>query len=1280
VINSNISLNTKSDNHFRKYLSGRFIWILIVIFILLSVVVWYLGTLYYQSQRDRIKTEKQNELSAIANLKVNEIITWRNERLNDGELIKSNPFVKDEILSVLKNKNGITGQRFNKWIESLLKLYDFESIIFTDKNENPVFYFPENDNGKKHILNKNLFSREIPDKKCRLSDLYIVDSLNNREAIDLILPICDFSEQDTVYYGSLIFEINPLKCLFPTIQTWPTASKTSETILFKIDNNEVLYLNELKFKEKGTIYFREKLGDSATITGQSVKGITGIFDGLDYRSVEVLALKKDIPFFNWYLVVKVDKDEIYTGIDERAQLITLLIFAVIIIQGTLLIQFWRQQKLKYYKTQYQYQLEREALTKHFNYMFKHANDVIILSDVNGKIVEVNEKSTIVYGFTEDEFLNMHIVDLRTPETRSLYYDAFDEVNKKGGKVIEVEHVKKDGTIINIENSVRVIDVDGVKYYQSIIRDITERKESERKIKESESELRALFASMKDVIIVVDKNGKIVKIAPSNLNLLFKPAEELVGKTIKESIPSKQADLFQSYFDIVLKTKKSINVEYNLPINNKLKWFDATLSPLGNDKVILVARDVTERKIKENKIEQLTKIYKVLSNVNQAIVRFRDVNDLFAEVCKVIVEDGKFKMAWIGLINESTGNLDIKSKYGENTEYLEHLKLNIGFDDNNVGPVFITLLSGKNSVCNNINLEYKIPNPPWRELALKKGFRSLASFPIRSVGKPEGALVIYSSKEDNFKENEIQLFEELASDINYALEFFEKEDLIRKLSSGIEYSFVSIAITDLNGIIEFVNPKFTESCGYNVEELIGKDIKMLRPPDLWEEEDTELWEILKEKGEWSGELPIQKKNGEIYWEFAVMSPIKNDKGETTHLLSVKEDITKRKQVEEELRLAKEKAEEANKMKSNFLANMSHELRTPMTGILGFAELMYNELIDEELKEMSGMILKGGMRLTDTLNSILDLSSIEANKIEINIQERNIIELINDSIRLFELSAKQKGINVKFLPDNDTPKAKVDERLFNQVMNNLLNNAIKFTEEGEIKVLCGRYESDEESFVFIKVKDTGIGISQKDIDKIFEPFRQVSEGLSRKYEGTGLGLTISKKFIELMSGKLTVESKISKGSVFTVLLPIAKGMQTAKIPTVIRETKSTKNFKTPPNILHVEDDLLGRKVVKVLLKRECNVTDVEDGETAILLAKKEKFDLVLMDINLRGISGIETAMAMRTIPGFEKIPIIAVTAYAMVGDKEEFIRNGCTHYLSKPFTKENLIKIIQEALNL
>jgi PAS domain S-box-containing protein len=1280
VINSKISADTENSSHFPKSMTGRIPWILIVVFVLLSLVVWYLGSLYYYTQRDRIKNEKQSELSAIANLKASEVIAWKNERLNDADLLIFNPLLKDGILSLTSGKNEKAKQDIDRWFEMMLSLYDYESIILLDKDEKEIYNYPNNENVKPQLFFNDYYEKVLKSKKSVLTDIQITDTLSGKTELNLVVPLTEIKKNDTALYGTMILKINPAKYLFPLIQSWPTVSNTSETILLRKEKNSVVYLNELKNKNDSLIKLRVELNDSNSIPVQAVKGIYGIYEGTDYRGIEVLSYIKPIPIFNWYLIVKVDKDEIYKGIKERAEIVTILIFVLIFLQGLLLVLLWRHQRFKYYKTQYNYQLQREALTKHFNYMIKYANDVIILSDLEGNIIEVNEKAVSMYGYTESEFIDLHISKLRTPETRYLYDLAIEEIGKIGAKVIEAEHMKKDGSVFYIENSVRVIEIDGAKYFQSIIRDITERKETERKIIESESELRALFTSMKDVILVLDCKGRIVKIAPSNVDMLYKPADELIGKTLHESIPAKRADIFQGYFDIVFKTKKSINIEYSLPINNRNKWFDATLSPLGNDKVILVARDVTERKLKESKIEQLTRIYKVLSNVNQAIVRFRDSTDLFCEVCKVIVDDGKFKMAWIGMVNETTGELEIKAKYGDKTEYLDYLKFDLNSDNNAVGPVVITLLSGQNSICNNIDIEYKISNPLWRELALKSGFKSVSSFGIRSIGKPTGVLVVYSSSEGGFKENEIQLFDELASDINFALEFFEKEELIRKLSSGIQHSFVSISITDMNGIIEFVNPKFTESCGFSIEELIGKDIKMLRPSDTWEKEDKQLWEILKEKGEWSGELPIQKKNGEIYWEFAVMSPIKNEKGEITHLLSVKEDITKRKQTEIELKDAKEKAEEANRLKSNFLANMSHELRTPMTGILGFAELMYNEINDPELKEMSGMILKGGMRLTDTLNSILDLSSIEVNKIELKICDKNLIDLIKDSVRLFELSAKQKGVVVKFLPDKDTPKAKIDERLFVQVMNNLLNNAIKFTEEGEIKVLCGRQETDKGSFVFVKVKDTGIGILPKDIEKIFEPFRQVSEGLNRKYEGTGLGLTISRKFIELMNGSLSVESKISKGSVFTVMLPVSKGMQDELLTCVeYNELDVIKYFEIPPKILHVEDDMLGRKVVKVLLKKECIVTDVEDGESAIMLAKKQIFDLVLMDINLRGISGIETAQALRTIPGYEKIPIVAVTAYAMVGDKEEFIRNGCTHYLSKPFTKESLIKIILEALN-
>jgi|GEM_PF-4333502 len=253
-----------------------------------------------------------------------------------------------------------------------------------------------------------------------------------------------------------------------------------------------------------------------------------------------------------------------------------------------------------------------------------------------------------------------------------------------------------------------------------------------------------------------------------------------------------------------------------------------------------------------------------------------------------------------------------------------------------------------------------------------------------------------------------------------------------------------------------------------------------------------------------------------------------------------DITEYKLAEQELIHAKEEAETMNKLKSYFLANLSHELRTPMIGILGCSEIISQELENSELKQMADIIASSGKRLLDTLNSLVDLSRIEADQTEIDIQEINIAEMIKESVSSFQTSASKKNLKLACDIQKEYALAKVDSQKFKEIINHLIKNAIEFTKEGIILVSLGSDVRNNKSYAVINISDTGKGIPKKYQSIIFEPFRQVSEGLSREAEGIGLGLTISKKFLELMGGELSVESEVDKGSVFTIRVPASERM--------------------------------------------------------------------------------------------------------------------------------------------
>jgi PAS domain S-box-containing protein len=495
----------------------------------------------------------------------------------------------------------------------------------------------------------------------------------------------------------------------------------------------------------------------------------------------------------------------------------------------------------------------------------------------------------------------------------------------------------------------------------------------------------------------------------------------------------------------------------------------------------------------------------------------------------------------------------------------------------------------------------------------------------------------------------------------------------------------IAILDTDGYIQLINKKGDEVLGYLPGELIGKN---WHSTCIHPEQKSNLKkmhnEIMLGKKE-----PVEfiisdiiTKGKETRTLMFHNTFLKDSNLNYTGLLFSADDITELKLKEKELIDAKEKADESNKLKSTFLANMSHELRTPMIGILGYSDLLMAELRDEKHRKMAGTIHESGQRLIETLNLILDLSRLEANKQNINYKIINLNGLVRNVAFHFEAAAGRKKLFLKVnLPSYDVV-AKTDVRIIRDVMNNLINNALKFTKEGGVFITLEIFHRD---FV-ISVKDTGIGIPKESLELIFEEFRQVSEGIGRGFQGTGLGLTICKKYIELLGGQISVKSSPGQGSIFTFQVPLisenssktdaaTEVIQNNHIEERIDKIKSTEAIKK--KILIVEDDVTSRDVINLFLR---NIYDVEfaiNGETSLKRVQDNKYDLILMDINLgTGISGLEAANQIRSIEHYKNVPIIAATAFAMLGDREKFLANGFDHYISKPYLKQQLLKLIAD----
>lgn len=385
-----------------------------------------------------------------------------------------------------------------------------------------------------------------------------------------------------------------------------------------------------------------------------------------------------------------------------------------------------------------------------------------------------------------------------------------------------------------------------------------------------------------------------------------------------------------------------------------------------------------------------------------------------------------------------------------------------------------------------------------------------------------------------KEEKTKYFLGVVNDIS---ENKKNELELRKQSQALLYSPLSIVITDKNGLIEYVNPAFESISGFKKEEVIGKDPKIQGTGEHTKKYYGNVWNTILQGKTWKGMFKNKKKNGDVYWEEAAISPIVNSRNEITHFVAIKEDISKRKRIQEDLIKSKKEAEKANKVKSAFIANISHEIKTPLNSILGFSHLLLNdEKLTVDQKSKLKVINRTGEHLLKIINEILEISKLEAGKISVDFHRVNLYTLLDDIKDIFYLKANEKKLNFRIIFHKSLPKNIItDELKLKQILINLIGNALKFTDNGSVLVFVEVEKINDANFLEILVEDTGTGIEEENLEKIFEYFTQIYD---EKYSkgGTGLGLSIVKEFIELLGGVIEVRSKKLEGSQFRISIPI------------------------------------------------------------------------------------------------------------------------------------------------
>ena len=684
----------------------------------------------------------------------------------------------------------------------------------------------------------------------------------------------------------------------------------------------------------------------------------------------------------------------------------------------------------------------------------------------------------------------------------------------------------------------------------------------------------------DSIFVFDDAGRVTSVNPEAIRTFGFQPPELIGKNLHEVLHQSHADgrpfvrddcalervhatgeTVRDHEDIFFrKDGAAVSVECsNAPLE------------VGGERVgaVLVARDVTRRNKNEARIRQLNRVYAVLSDINQAIVRVRDPQALIAEACRIAVEKGGFRLAWIGRIDTESGKFGIEAQAGFSDGFVEGHALR--------GAALLSpdgARPGKREVCNDIASDPRAA--AWRDEALRRGYRAYAGFPLAIGHEVVGTFNLYSSERDLFNTEELLLLDELAADIGLALEIHRKEseklraeaslseseERFRQLTENIREVFW-LSAADKSRIF-YVSPAYETIWGRSSHRLYESPREWLDAIHPGDRAVIEAAESRQGEGGYDQEYRIVRPDGKIRWIHDRAFPVRDSRGEVYRIAGIAEDITERKEADEELRRAYEELEtrvqertraltqanlklrDVDRLKSEFLANMSHELRTPLNAIIGFSEIIHDGkagAISGEQQEYLGDILTSARHLLRLINDVLDLSKVEAGRMEILPSTFPIDEIIAEVTQSVAPVMSVKGLKLVREIEDNFPPITTDRRKLLQILLNLASNAVKFTDHGVItlaaRVRRGAEQSDfataGRTILEFQVTDTGSGIKPEERPLLFQPFTQLEPSLQKRHEGTGLGLHLSKRLAELLGGDLCADSEYGKGSTFTLILP-------------------------------------------------------------------------------------------------------------------------------------------------
>jgi PAS domain S-box-containing protein len=848
---------------------------------------------------------------------------------------------------------------------------------------------------------------------------------------------------------------------------------------------------------------------------------------------------------------------------------------------------------------------------------------------------VNDAAVSSYGYSREEFLSMSITDIQPQEDASTLLQNVRNAPPGFEGSGPSTHRKKDGSMIDVETSSHGLTFGGDKARLVLATDITERKRATKELEDSELKYRTLFNHIADPVFIVDKaTRRFLDCNDAVCSNYGYSVEELRTRSVPDLHPPEE--VIGSDFNFRVTPRNHPSVYAHLTKDGRridVEILTGETEYQGLPCWISIVRDITERKQTEARLLLLA----------TAVEQTGDI---------IAITDTAGRIQYVNPAFEQATGYSSGETIGRNPRMLKSGSQSPEF----YRSLWETISQGRRWTGRFINKR-------------KNGSLYEEEASISPVRDAAGTIVNYVAVKRDITERS------------------KMEQEVTMLAHAIRSIRECVSITDTNDSVLFVNEAFLETYGYQLDELVGKSLRrMVRRLDEASQNAMPSPEV--DAGYyWEGELINRRKDGTEFPIQLSTAPVRNGAGQTTAIIAVAQDITDRKRSLEELRRAKDAAESASRAKSEFLANMSHEIRTPMNGIIGMTELALDTDLSPDQREYLKLVKLSADSLLGVINDILDFSKIEAGRLELNLDEFALPESVDEIMKALGVRANQKGIELAYYLRPGVPDRIIgDAGRLRQVLVNLVGNALKFTERGEVIVRVDvEAQTNDEVILHFGVRDTGVGIPPEKQTMIFESFTQADGSTTRKYGGTGLGLAISSELVDLMGGRIWVESPVNlpgiqagSGSMFHFTARFGIPQDSKEISPV--ETVMLAGAR----VLVVDDNATNRRILEVNLTNWEMRPTVTDGASSALKAIEvaeaagDPFKLALLDFHMPGMDGLALAEQMAMLTGSSGVRMIMMSS-SIFQDPVLQRSLGINASLLKPINAAELLQAIRRVLS-